>query len=153
VLCQVVIDGASFDSFDWVRCGRLILVNCVLVGPTLTVWYGALGRWTSSWGEGLVPTVKRMLVDQIAFAPAFIAVFFLTAATIEGKPEDGPRRIKTGWLDAVVANYKLWPAAQLVNFSIVPPHLRVLFANCVGVLWNSYLSFATAKVRDAPPTE
>jgi protein Mpv17 len=153
VLCQFVIENATLDTFDWARCGRLVLVNCVLVGPTLTVWYGALGRWTSAWGEGLAPTLKRMLIDQLAFAPAFIAVFFLTAATIEGKPEDGVRRIQVGWKDAVLTNYSIWPAAQLVNFGLVPPHLRVLFANMVGVVWNSYLSFATARVRKVEPAE
>lgn len=38
------------------------------------------------------------------------------------------------------ANWKLWPAANLLNFSLVPLKLRVLFANVVSVAWNMYMS-------------
>lgn len=41
------------------------------------------------------------------------------------------------------ANYKLWPLANAINFSLVPLKLRVLFANVVSVFWNMYLSAAS----------
>lgn len=152
MLCQLVVEGVKPEDFDFKRCLRLIGVNCMLVGPTLTVWYGFLGRATSAWGTGLVPTIKRVLVDQIAFAPPFIAAFFVAAATLEGRADDAPRRLREGWASAVVANYSLWPAAQMINFGLVPAAMRVVFSNCVGVVWNMYLSFATARVRDSEGT-
>ena len=94
-----------------------------------------------------MPTVKRVLVDQIAFAPPFIAAFFVAAATLEGRADDAPRRLREGWASAVLANYSLWPAAQMINFGLVPAAMRVVFSNCVGVVWNMYLSYATARVR------
>ena len=33
----------------------------------------------------------------------------------------------------LVANWRLWPAANVVNFALVPPPLRVLFANIVSL--------------------
>ncbi|KAA0157951.1 hypothetical protein FNF28_06458 [Cafeteria roenbergensis] len=146
VLCQLVVEGVKPEDFDYKRCLRLIAVNCMLVGPTLTVWYGFLGRVTGAWGTGIVPTIKRVLVDQIAFAPPFIAAFFVTAATLEGRADDAPRRLREGWASAVLANYSLWPAAQMINFGLVPAAMRVVFSNCVGVVWNMYLSYATARV-------
>jgi len=134
-------------EYDVARGARLVAVNCILVGPVLTVWYGTLARITSSWGSGLVGTAKRVLLDQIVFAPPFIAAFFSAAALLEGRPDDIPRRLRDGWGSAVIANYQLWPAAQMVNFGLVPAALRVVFSNMVGVVWNTYLSFATDKIR------
>jgi protein Mpv17 len=33
----------------------------------------------------------------------------------------------------MAASYKLWPAAHLVNFALVPPAYRVLYTNLVSV--------------------
>jgi len=41
------------------------------------------------------------------------------------------------------ANYKIWPLANLINFSVVPLKFRVLFANVISVFWNMYLSAAS----------
>lgn len=38
--------------------------------------------------------------------------------------------------------WKVWPVANLINFAFVPPPLRVLFMNIVGLGWNIYLAGA-----------
>jgi hypothetical protein len=40
----------------------------------------------------------------------------------------------------LLANWKLWPAAQLVNFTVIPPEQRILFGNIVGVCWTCVIS-------------
>lgn len=45
--------------------------------------------------------------------------------------------------------YKLWPAAQLVNFYIIPLKFRVNFSNIVSLFWNTYVSWlANRPVHD-----
>lgn len=36
---------------------------------------------------------------------------------------------------ALKANYLLWPAAHVVNFGFVPSEQRILYINCVAVVW------------------
>jgi hypothetical protein len=43
-------------------------------------------------------------------------------------------------MPALLANWKLWPAAQLVNFTVIPPEQRILFGNIVGVCWTCVIS-------------
>lgn len=40
----------------------------------------------------------------------------------------------------LLANWKLWPAAQLVNFTLIPPEQRILFGNVVGICWTCIIS-------------
>lgn len=63
--------------------------------------------------------------------------------TLEGHPENVSAKLKQDWFNTLVVNWKIWVPAQIINFSMVPPPLRVLFANCVALIWNAYLSFAT----------
>ena len=45
--------------------------------------------------------------------------------------------------------YKLWPAAQLVNFYVIPLKFRVNFSNIVSLFWNTYVSWlANRPVHD-----
>ena len=37
-----------------------------------------------------------------------------------------------------------WPAANIVNFMLVPPAGRVAYANAAGLLWNGWLSYANS---------
>lgn len=44
----------------------------------------------------------------------------------------------------LVASYKLWPVAHLVNFALVPPAYRVLYTNLVSVRINALLESFSA---------
>ena len=48
-------------------------------------------------------------------------------------------------MEALYANWKVWPVAQLANFYVVPPNYRVLVVNTVGLFWNVILSFIAHK--------
>lgn len=41
---------------------------------------------------------------------------------------------------ALLANWKLWPAAQLVNFTLIPEEQRILYGNIVGICWTCVIS-------------
>ena len=34
----------------------------------------------------------------------------------------------------------MWPLLQMVNFTLVPQHLRVLYVNVCNIGWNTFLS-------------
>lgn len=41
---------------------------------------------------------------------------------------------------ALLANWKLWPAAQLINFTLIPEEQRILYINIVGICWTCVIS-------------
>ena len=46
-------------------------------------------------------------------------------------------------------DWKVWPAAQVLNFYYVPPQLRVTYVASVTFLWTVYLSYMKHKVSTA----
>ena len=94
----------------------------VLVAPTLHTWYSWLHG--SFPGNGVLAVGKRLVFDQTLFAPLFIPIFMGSVLLAEGHPE--PRsKIAHDWWPAVVANWKLWVPAQLLNFGLVPLQYQV----------------------------
>lgn len=88
------------------------------------------------------PVLKRVLVDQILFAPFSLAVFFICITLLEGgKFEEVKAKFQETYWTALVSNWKLWPIVQMVNFCYIPLFFRLPFAGVVGIFWNTYLSF------------
>jgi len=53
------------------------------------------------------------------------------------------QRLRSDVPSALIMNYKLWIPALALNFRYVPLKFQVLFGNCVGLIWNGYLSWHT----------
>lgn len=89
--------------------------------------------------------VKKVVLDQVIFTPFMIPGFMTIIAMLEGKSWE--TEIKVALVqdvpDAYITNLGIWIPAQLVNFRYVPGKWQVLVSNCVGFVWNSYLSWKT----------
>lgn len=78
--------------------------------------------------------VVKTLLDQAFMAPAGIGVFFVCMAMMEGHPPaEAWETTKQKFKPTLLANYALWPAANLINFAFVPPSQRILYCNVVYV--------------------
>jgi len=70
-----------------------------------------------------------------------VAGYFVIRSLLVGEGW-GPisEKLKTKWKGTVLASYKFWPPANVVNYSMVPLQYRVLYVNCLSFVWNGYLS-------------
>ena len=91
---------------------------------------------------GTLNLVKLIAYDQTINASFFIFCFFTYLDLVNGVD------IKTSlhntlikYPSTIIANWKLWPAFQIYNFTLAPPAYRVFNANIFGLLWNVYLSY------------
>ncbi|KAJ0412655.1 hypothetical protein ATCC90586_002285 [Pythium insidiosum] len=144
--CQLFIERN--ERFDGKRLFIFTFLGGVLVAPVLHVWYGFMGARIPGLSTPQA-VVKRLALDQLVFAPTFLPVFFSTLLTLEGVPEQIPSKLRQDWWSTVKVNWVVWVPAQLINFRFVPGNLQVLFANVVGLFWNSYLSFVSHADADA----
>lgn len=127
--------------FDAKRFAIFTFLGIGLVGPVLHFWYGTLAKIFAA--PGMASAVKSLAFDQFLFAPVFCGLFLSCLLTLEGKPQEIPAKLEQDLKPVVIMNWKIWIPAQLFNFAVVPPNLRVLCANITALVWNTYLSFAS----------
>lgn len=84
---------------------------------------------------------KRVSSDQFFMAPAGLAVFLASMGLMEGRDVQHIRgKFKDLYGQAIIANWQVWPLAQLINFRFMPLPYRVPFQSTCGVFWTLYLS-------------
>ena len=141
LLAQILFeDGQSIDSK---RTLTFTFLGAFLVGPALHFWYGTLGKIVTVGGS--VGAGLRLGLDQLAFAPVFLATFLSALFAIEGNTDKLPNKLKQDLFPTVVANWKIWVPFQFLNFRFVPANLQVGAANVIALMWNVYLSWASHK--------
>ncbi|EDO45507.1 predicted protein [Nematostella vectensis] len=138
VITQQAIErkGINHDVKRTLKMGAVGL----FVGPIIRTWYLTLDKLVVASRRPKLDALKKVFLDQSLFAPCFIAVFFGIKCTVSGQTLDEYKQVlREHYLNTLIANYKLWPAVQIVTFSIIPFSYRVLFVQCFAVFWNTYL--------------
>lgn len=131
--------GSSAPSHDYLRTARMALYGGAVFGPAAATWFKFLSRHVTFPSSPRKTMLARVAVDQGVFAPVFIGVFLSSMAVMEGgSPKE---KLGKNYWSALSTNWLVWPWVQMVNFTFVPLHHRVLFVNVVSIGWNCYLSF------------
>lgn len=132
--------------------GQSILKNLNFGGPTRfgvfgLFFTGPLSHYFYLYLDKLIPSnvpysqIKRLLLDRLMFAPAFLALFFTVITLLEGKKLKALKeKMQTGYWIALKMNWKVWTIFQYINLNYVPAQFRVLFANLVALFWYAYLA-------------
>ncbi|XP_064434203.1 peroxisomal membrane protein 2 isoform X2 [Mirounga angustirostris] len=108
-------------------------------GPLSHFFYVFMEHWIPS--EVPLAGLKRLLLDRLLFAPAFLLLFFLIMNFLEGRDAAAVAvQIRRNFWPALCMNWQVWTPAQFVNINYVPLQFRVLFANLVSLFWYIYLA-------------
>ncbi|RDX56102.1 hypothetical protein OH76DRAFT_1460747 [Lentinus brumalis] len=89
---------------------------------------------------------RRVGADQLFMAPIGLALFIGSMGVMEGRDAKHiGKRYSDMYKPALIANWQVWPVAQLINFRFMPLPYRVPFQSSCGVFWTLYLSLLNAK--------
>ncbi|CAB1096995.1 unnamed protein product [Ectocarpus sp. CCAP 1310/34] len=130
---------------DYARSAKVGLLGIMLNGFALGAWYRVLDRYIGSDRTRFQQILKKLVVDQMVYAPFSITSFVGYAAVLNG---GGPAKVvdetkknlgETFW-SIWLTDWKVWPAANLFMFRFIPSSYRPSFASMVQVAWQAYLS-------------
>ena len=146
ILCQ------RQKEWDPSRTKR-ICVTSLAIGPVVHYWYILLDAFFP--GRKVVVVLKKILLDQIIFSPVNIVMFlFIMGMQEEITGKEMINDLKDKGKDLLVAEWIVWPPAQMVNFFLLPTRFRVLFDNIVSLGFDCYYSYVKfRKGKDDSPTE
>jgi hypothetical protein len=132
----------TISSINWYQTWEFCLMGVLLQAPVTHYYYIFLDDflpptptpWTSV-------TLIKLLIDQLIFAPTFLAAVFIFLDVMDGKSIEGIRHhLISDWCSTIVANWKLWVPATFFNLAFCPPCYRVLFSNIIFFVWSIILS-------------
>ncbi|KAL1450866.1 hypothetical protein WDU94_003180 [Cyamophila willieti] len=93
-------------------------------------------------GRAIKTVAKKVLFDQLCISPVIICAFFLTLGALEGASRG---QILTEITDKgkrlYLAEWVVWPPAQVVNFYFLSTRYRVLYDNTISLGYDVYTSY------------
>ncbi|CAG8555255.1 16975_t:CDS:2 [Dentiscutata heterogama] len=138
--------SANIEGFDYIRTLRFSSYGFV-IAPVVYTWFSFLDKRfplpqiKASKATQISTIIKRVSVDQIAFAPVGLSLFFIIIGVFEGHDINGiKQKFREAYIPALKANYITWPFVQFINFGFLPLRYRLPFVSSVGILWTCYLS-------------
>ncbi|XP_067839877.1 protein Mpv17 [Heptranchias perlo] len=145
IISQQLIEQQGLANHNIMRTVKMTTVGLIYVAPVLGVWYRGLDRLVV--GQSKTAAFKKMLLDQFALAPCFLACFFSVTGLLRGlSREEIWAKIQKDYKNALITNYYIWPAAQMLNFYFIPLAHRLAVVQIVALMWNTYLSWMANKV-------
>ena len=115
---------------------RYTVLGGAVFSPTLHFWYRWLDRCLP--GTAVTTVVKKVVIDVGLFAIPYYTVFYVLINVMAGESiQVAWDELKKKLFPTMAATAVFWVPAQIVNFRLVPPRLRVVYmALCTFVEFN-----------------
>ncbi|KAA8524447.1 hypothetical protein F0562_010870 [Nyssa sinensis] len=154
VLAKMVISGVVYSLGDWIaQCyegkplfefDRTRMFRSGLVGFSL---HGSLSHYYYQFCEALFPSTDWWVVpakvafDQTAWAAVWNSIYFVVLGFLRlESPTNIFNELKATFWPMLTAGWKLWPFAHLITYGVVPVEQRLLWVDCVELIWVTILS-------------
>lgn len=138
ILAQKGVEGKQ--DWDIMRTVRMGSFGLLWHGPSGHYFYGALDKMMP--GTAMSTVATKVGIDQVLWNPIFACVFFSYLNFTEGKSvADLQAKISSDLQTAVMGSWAYWVPAHFVNFRFIPSSQRLLYINCMQIVYNIFLSF------------
>lgn len=114
-------------------------ISGMTVGIICHHWYNYLDARMPGKTIGIV--LKKLLLDQLICSPLYIGVFFLTLGILENTSwPDLKAEMREKFHKLYIAEWIIWPPAQIINFYFLPTRFRILYDNTISLGYDVYTS-------------
>jgi hypothetical protein len=130
----------SEAKYEPIRAVRAMIIGGLMSIPGYK-WFLWLGR-NFNYPSHLLSLSVKILISQCMFTPLFNSYFFgmqslLSGSTLTEAWERIRMTVPVSWMNS----WKLWPAVTAFSFTFIAPHNRSVFAGCIAIFWQTYLSW------------
>lgn len=114
-------------------------ISGMSVGIICHYWYKYLDAKLP--GRTINIVLKKVVIDQLVCSPVYITIFFLTLAILEKSSwSELKNEIISKAYKLYIAEWIIWPPAQILNFYFLPTKYRVLYDNTISLGYDVYTS-------------
>ncbi|XP_031826199.1 mpv17-like protein 2 isoform X2 [Nomia melanderi] len=128
----------EWDKFSTKRTKNMA-ISGMSVGIICHYWYKYLD--VKLPGRTIDIVLKKVVIDQLICSPLYITMFFLTLAILEKNSwSELKNEIISKAYKLYIAEWIIWPPAQIFNFYFLPTKYRVLYDNTISLGYDVYTS-------------
>lgn len=140
-VCQYFTRGDK--KHDWWRSAGMMTFGLMYIGVFNAWLYRRYVRWFKHVKNVRLNLACRVMTDNLIHIPLiWLPTFYFWTGTFKGEStEEISGRLKESYLMAVLGSWLVWVPTNTLNFSIVPPQLRVLFMCCISLCDKVRLSY------------
>ncbi|KAI9093356.1 hypothetical protein K1719_027370 [Acacia pycnantha] len=167
VFAKMVISGVVYSIGDWIaQCfegkplfefDRARMVRSGLVGFTL---HGSLSHYYYQFCEELFPfqdwwvVPAKVAFDQTAWSAVWNTIYYVAVGLLRlDSPINVFNELKETFIPMLTAGWKLWPFAHLITYGVIPVEQRLLWVDCVELIWVTILSTYSNEKSEARHSE
>jgi protein Mpv17 len=153
IICQTLVEATDDDeqSFSIRRTLSIAAFGAGYNGGICTVIYPLYTRLLPSW---FAQTTMRTglgstIIDNCIHSPVFyVPTFFITTGMLQGDSlETSVATLTHGYWETMRMTWLMWVPLQSINFSIVPPRMRVLVLSSGCFFYTCGIDYLLEKHR------
>ncbi|KAK0438552.1 hypothetical protein EV421DRAFT_950656 [Armillaria borealis] len=145
IIAQQLIEKKGLRRHDFTRTVRLTFYGGALFGPVMTWWYQFLNR--IQFASPTRAIVYRVWLDQAVLTPFAVGAFFTCMSVLEGVPQEAYPRIQAAYVPTILRNWGVFIPTQIINFALVPHHMRFVVVSVVSLFWSGAVNARQAKLE------
>ncbi|KAK6919526.1 Mpv17/PMP22 [Dillenia turbinata] len=167
VFAKMLISGFVYSVGDWIaQCyegkpllefDRTRMFRSGLVGFLL---HGSLSHYYYQFCEALFPfqgwwvVPAKVVFDQTAWSAVWNSIYYVVLGFLRREsPANILSELKTTFWPLLTAGWKLWPFAHLITYGVIPVEQRLLWVDCVELIWVTILSTYSNEKSEARISE
>ncbi|MCL7032803.1 hypothetical protein MKW94_004746 [Papaver nudicaule] len=167
VLAKMMISGVVYSLGDWIaQCfegkpifefDRARMLRSGIVGFSL---HGSLSHYYYQFCETLFPfqdwwvVPAKVVFDQTVWSAIWNSIYFTVLGLLRFEsPAAIIGELSATFWPMLTAGWKLWPFAHLITYGVVPLEQRLLWVDCVELVWVTILSTYSNEKSEGRVTE
>ena len=90
-------------------------------------------------------------MDQTIYLSVKCSIYIVAIGLLNGNPiEQCIRNVRDKIGNICFTAWKFWPLVHLITYNLIPARHRILWVNCVDLIWNAILATKTAAAGPDP---
>jgi protein Mpv17 len=148
-LSQTLFQKRNILDFDAMRTVRNGFIG-LCFGPIVHEYY-QFSDYILPVEGGMINRIQKIAMDQSIYLVVKCSIYIVAIGLLQGDSiEASWNNVKTKIKGICLAAWKFWPLVHLITYSVVPARHRILWVNCVDLVWNAILASKTAAVEEPP---
>jgi Mpv17 / PMP22 family len=136
-------------SLTFLSC-RVSCLSGLCFGPLVHQYY-QFSDYILPVEAGLANRIQKVIMDQTIYLVVKCSIYISAVGLLAGDDwETCQQRVKDKIGGVVITAWKFWPLVHCITYSVIPARHRILWVNCVDLIWNAIL--ATKAQKDPPQT-